>query len=128
MIYIPYTRKCYFTLTHAIFNKKFFLKYTDSHAKEHKLYNKLLDKISLEIESLMPGPFSKDRPALVHVLIISIPPVQNNPSSYSYSHSLSTSYKSPSLSPPLMPKLFSVRIEEVDNNVDTDVEMQLSSP
>ena len=29
-----------------------FLKYTDSYAKKHKLYNKLLDKISLETELL----------------------------------------------------------------------------
>ena len=39
---------------YTIFYKKLFSKYTDFHVKEHKLYNKLLDKISLEIESLVP--------------------------------------------------------------------------
>ena len=34
--------------THAIFDKKFFSKYNNSCVKECKLYNKLLDKISLE--------------------------------------------------------------------------------
>ena len=69
---------------HAIFNEKFFSKYTDSHVKKHKLYNKLLDKISPETESLMSEPSSKDRPTPVSVLPISIPPIQNNPPSISY--------------------------------------------
>ena len=37
-----------------------FLKYTDSYAKKHKLYNKLLDKISLETELLAPDSSEKD--------------------------------------------------------------------
>jgi len=107
--------------THAIFNEKFFSKYTDFHVKEHKLYNKLLDKINPETESLMPEPFSKNRPALVSVLSIPIPSIQNNLPSHSSSSSPSISYKSLSLLSSLMPKLFSVRVEEVNNNIDTDV-------
>ena len=107
--------------THTIFNEKFFFKYTDFHVKEHKLYNKLLDKINPETESLMHEPFSKNRPALVSVLFTPIPPVKNNPPSHSSSSSPSISYKSLSLLFSLMPKLFSVRVEEVNNNIDTDV-------
>jgi len=42
--------------THAIFNKKFFSKYTDFHVKEHKLYNKLLDKINPETDVMNLKP------------------------------------------------------------------------
>jgi len=106
---------------YAIFNEKFFSKYIDSHVKEYKFYNKLLDKISLETKSLMPGPSSKDGPAPVSILPTSIPLVQNNPHSHSLSPSIS--YKSLSFLPSLMPKLFLVRVEEVNDNIDTDVEM-----
>jgi len=47
---MPYTRKYYFCSTHAIFDKELFPKYTNSYVKEHILYDKLLDKISSEIE------------------------------------------------------------------------------
>jgi len=63
----------------------------------------------------MPGP------ALVFVLPTPIPSVQNNPSFSSSSFLIS--YKSFSFLPSLMPKLFSVRVEEINNNIDTDVEM-----
>ena len=46
-----------FHSTHAIFNKKLFPKYIDSYINKHKLYNKLLDKISSETKSLVFGPF-----------------------------------------------------------------------
>ena len=39
-----------FCSTHAIFDEGLFPKCTNSHVKEHKLYDKLLDKISSEIE------------------------------------------------------------------------------
>jgi len=52
---------------YTIFDKKLFPKYTNSHTKEHKLYNKLLDKISLEIKSLVLSPFGKDKLALVFI-------------------------------------------------------------
>jgi len=67
-----------FHFTHAIFNKELFSKCTDFCIKEHKLYNNLLDKISLEIESSVPEPSSRDRPALVSIPPTSIPPIQNN--------------------------------------------------
>ena len=50
----------------------FFSKYTNSYAKECKLYNKLLDKISLETKLLAPGPFGKDKSAPVPILYILI--------------------------------------------------------
>ena len=70
----------------------------------------------------MSEPFSKNRPAPVSVLSIPISPVQNNPPSYS-SSSPSIFYKSLSLLSSLMSKLFSVRVEEVNHNIDTDVMM-----
>jgi len=44
-----------FCSTHPIFNKELFSKYTDSHTKESKLYDNLLNKISLEVELLVPS-------------------------------------------------------------------------
>jgi len=68
-----------FHFTHAIFNKKFFSKYTDFHMKEHKIYDKLLDKTSLETKLSVLGPFSKDEPAPVPISHICILLIQNNP-------------------------------------------------
>ena len=79
---------------HAIFDEKLFSQYTNSHAKEYKLYNKLLDKISLEIELLVLSPSEKDGLALVPIPHIHIPPFKNP----------------------------TVEIEE-DNDVDSDVEI-----
>jgi len=70
-----------FYFTHAIFNKEIFPKYTDSHAKECKLYSWLLDKISLEIELSVSNSFRKNRSALVPILHTPIPSIQNNPKS-----------------------------------------------
>jgi len=61
-----------FYFTHVIFNKKLFSKYTDFHMKEHKLYDKLLDKTSLETELLVLGPFGKNEPAPVSISHICI--------------------------------------------------------
>ena len=47
-----------------------FFKYTDFHAKECKLYNKLLDKISSEIELSVLSPSEKDKPAPVPIPVI----------------------------------------------------------
>ena len=113
-----------FHSTHAIFNERLFSKYTDFHAKECKLYNKLLDKISLEIELLVSDSFRKDRPTLVSIPHTSIPSIQNNPSACSFS--LSLSYKFISLLSTLRFKNLIVEIEENDN-VDSNVEMQLPS-
>jgi len=55
--------------------------------KEHKLYNKLLDRI-LEIESLVSRPFNKDGLALVPILPTPISPIAINTSSCSPSSPL----------------------------------------
>jgi len=81
---------------HAIFDEKSFSKYTDSYMKEYKLYNKLLNKISSETELLVSSPSSKDRPTLVPILHIPVPPIQNNPSYFPLPF---LSYKFPSLLP-----------------------------
>ena len=93
---------------YIIFNKEKFPKYTDSHEKECKLYNKLLDKISPETELLVPSSSGKNELALV-----SIPSIQNNPSVCS--PSLTLSYKFPAPLPIL-------DIKE-DNDVDSNVEI-----
>ena len=110
---------------HAIFNERLFPKCTDSYTKEHKLYDKLLDKISSETKLLVPDSFRKDRPAPVSTSHTSNPPVQNNPLTHSSSPFLS--YKSTSLPSILRFKKPTVEIEE-DNDVDSDVEIQLPSP
>ena len=103
---------------YAIFDKELFSQYTNSHTKEHKLYNKLLDKISPEIELLVPSSSEKDGPALVSIPYISIPLIQNNPPTPSPSFS----YKSPSFLPTPVSKKSTVEIEE-NNDVDSDVEI-----
>ena len=66
MIFIRYENNgycfiCYvqgniiFCSTYAIFNEELFSKCTDFLLKEYKLYDKLLDKISLETKLLMPN-------------------------------------------------------------------------
>jgi len=114
-----------FCSIHAIFDKELFPKCTDSHAKEYKLYNRLLNKISPETESLVPNPSGKDRPVPVPIPHIPIPPIQNNPSTCSSLPSLS--YKSPPLLPTPGSKKPTVEIEE-DDDVDSNVEIQPLSP
>ena len=113
-----------FCFTHAIFDKGLFSKYTNSYVKEHKLYNKLLDETRLETESLTPNSSKKYGSAPVPIPHIPIPLIQNNPSTGSLSSSLS--YKSTFSPPTLEPKKPKVEIEKT-NNVDSDIEMQLSS-
>jgi len=67
-------------------------------------------------------PSDKYGPALASIQFTSIPPVQNNSPLYSCSCSLS--YKSLSFSSFLMPKQLSVKVKEIDDIVDTDVEIQ----
>jgi len=99
MIFIGYKNKCYhfmhytqgnmiFCSTYVIFDEKFFHKYTNSYIKEYKLYDKLLDRISLEIESSVPEPSGENRLALVFIPHIYICPIQNN----SFPHSSLLSY------------------------------------
>jgi len=64
-----------FCFIHAIFDERLFPKCTNSHTKEHKLYDKLLKKTSPETELLAPDFSGKDEPAPVF-----IPSIQNNPS------------------------------------------------
>ena len=113
-------RNIIFHSTHAIFNEEIFLKYTDSHIKECKLYDKLLNKISLETESLVPNSSGKARLALVPTSHTPIPPIQNNSSTCSSLPSLF--YKSISPLPTPKFKKPTVEIEENDN-VNSDVEI-----
>ena len=114
-----------FCFIHAVFDEELFFKYIDSHLNEHKLYNKLLNKISSEIKLLMPGLSGKDRPAPVSIPHISIPPIQNNPlTCFSL---LFFFYKSLSLLSISNFKKLTVEIEKNDN-VDSDVEIQPLSP
>ena len=119
--FICYTqRNIIFYSTYAIFNEEIFLKYTDSHIKECKLYNKLLDRISLETESLVPNSSGKAGLALVPTSHTPIPPIQNNSSTCSSLPSLF--YKSISPLPTPKFKKPTVEIEENDN-VNSDVEI-----
>jgi len=114
-----------FHSTHAIFNEELFLKCTDSHTKECQLYDKLLDKISPEIELSVPDPSGKARPAPVPTPHTPIPPIQNNSPTCSSLPFLSYKSISP-LSTPRFKKP-TVKIEE-DDDVDSNVEMQQPSP
>ena len=124
--FICYTQgNIIFCSTYTIFDKKLFPKYTDSHIKEHKLYDKLLDKISSEIELSASSSSKKDGPTLIPILHIFIPLIQNNLPTYSSLPSLS--YKSPSLTSTTKSKKPTIEIEE-DDNVNSDVEIQPLSP
>ena len=94
--------------------------------KEHKLYDKLLDKISPETKSLVLGSSIKDRLTLVFILLSSIPFVQNDLSAYSFSSSLC--YKSSSFLFPLVSKWLSVKVEKVKDNINTNIEIQPPNP
>ena len=84
-----------FCSTHAIFDKRLFPKCTNFHAKEHKLYDELLNKTSLETELLVPDSSGKDRSALVPIPHIPISPIQNNLPTHSPLPSLSYKFTSP---------------------------------
>ena len=114
-----------FHSTHVIFDKRLFPKYTNSHTKEHKLYDELLDKTSLETKSLAPNSSKKDGPALVPIPHTPIPSIQNNLPTCSPLPSLS--YKSISSLPTPELKKPIVEIEET-NDVNSDVEIQPFSP
>jgi len=109
-----------FCSTHAVFDEGLFPKCTDSHAKEHKLYDKLLDKISPETEWSVSDPFGKNRPTPVPTLNTLIPHIQNNPPNNS--SSLYFSYKSTSPSPTLKFKNPTVEIEK-DDGVDPNIKI-----
>jgi len=113
-----------FHSTYAIFDEGLFPKYTNSHAKGHKLYNEVLNKTSLETELLVSDSSRKDEPAPVPIPHISISPIQNNTSTYSLSPS--PFYKSTSFPSTSGSRKPIVEIEET-NDIDSDIEMQLSS-
>ena len=112
-----------FYSTHAIFDKELFPKCTDFHAKKYKLYNRLLDKISLETELSVPNFSGKNGPAPVsipHTYSFYFPPIQNNPSTCSSLPSLF--YKSLSLLSTPGSKKPIVEIEE-EEDVNSNVEI-----
>jgi len=111
-----------FCSTQAIFDEGHFPKYPSSHSREQMPSGRLTP----EIESSAPGPSGVDEPAptpfpptLVHPRPFT-PPIPPN---------LPTHSESPSLSPPLTPpKQSSVKIEEVEDVEDEDVEIYSPSP
>jgi len=108
------------TIFYSIFDKRLFSRYTNSHTKEYKLYNELLDKTSSKIELLTPNFSGKDGPAPVPILYIPIPSIQNN--SLTCSPLSSLSYKS--IFPPSTPRLKKPTVEiEKTNNVNFNAEM-----
>jgi len=109
-----------FYFTYAIFDKELFPKCTNSYMKEYKLYDKLLNKLSPEIEPSVPDTSGKDRPAPVSISHILIPFIQKNPPIYSPSPPLSYRSLSPLLT--LGSKKPTVKIEK-DNDVNFDIGM-----
>jgi len=119
--FIYYTQEnLIFYSIHAIFDQEFFSKCTDSHIEKCKLYDRLLNKISLETELLVLRSSSKNRLTLLYILLTSIPSIQNNSSTHSCP--LSLFYKSLSPSSLLVPKNSIVKVKEI-NNIDSDIEM-----
>ena len=77
------------------------------------------------MELSVPDSFGKDRPTPVPILHTPIFSIQNNSSTCSSPPSLSCKF--PSLLPTPGSKKPTAEIEE-DNDVDSDIEMQLLSP
>ena len=103
---------------YAIFDVGVSPKCTNPYTKEHKLYDELLDKTSLtllEKIDLLQYLF------YLHSFLLS----KNNSSTHSLLSSLFYKFIFPPLTPG--PKKPAVEIEET-NNVNSDIEMQLSSP
>ena len=135
MIFIGYedNRYCFmhhtqeniiFYSTHAIFDERLFSKYTDSHTKEYKLYDKLLNKTSPETKLSVSDSSGKNGPALIPIPHTHIPPTPDNLPTCSLSPSLSYKFISLPLTPEFKKPV--VNIEENDD-INTDVEMQLPS-
>ena len=90
--------------------------------KECKLYDELLDKVSLETKTSVPRSSGKDKPVSIFILQVFISSICNNHPTYS--SSLLLSYKLLLFS--LVSKQPLVKIEEIGDNIDTNVEIQLS--
>jgi len=111
-----------FCSTQAIFDKGHFSRCSSSHPREQTPPGRL----TLEIESSAPGPFGIDKPAPTS---FSPTPVHPRPSTPPISPNLPTYSESSSPSSPLiLPKWSLVKIEEVEDDKDEDVEMHPSSP
>ena len=93
-----------------------------SHSREQTPPGKLI----LEIELSVPGPFGVDKPTPTPFLPT---PIHPRPPTPPIPPNLLTHLESPSPSSPLiLPKQFSVKIEEVEDVEDKDVEMLSPSP
>jgi len=111
-----------FCSTQAIFDEGHFPRCSSSHPREQTPPGRL----TLEIELLAPGPFSVDEPAPTP-----FPSTPAHPRSFTppIPSNLLTHSESPSPSSPLtLPKQFLVKIKEVKDDKDEDVEMHSPSP
>jgi len=111
-----------FHSTQAIFDEGHFPRCPSSRPREQMPPGRLTP----EIESPVPGPFDIDKPAPIP---FPPTPVHPRPSTPPIPPNLPTHSESPSPSPPLTPpKQSSVKIEEVEDVEDVDVEMHSPSP
>jgi len=106
-----------FRSTQAIFNEGHFPRCPSSHSRKQIPPGRLTP----EIELSAPEPFGVDEPAPT--------PAYPRPPTPSIPPNLPTHSESPSPSPPLtLPKRSSVKIEDVEDVEDEDVEMHFLSP
>jgi len=111
-----------FCSTQAIFDEGHFHKCPSSHPREQMPSGRLTP----EIELSAPGPFGIDEPASTP---FSLTPAYPRSFTPPIPPNLPTHSESPSSSPPLtLPKWSSVKIEEVEDDEDEDVEIYSLSP
>jgi len=111
-----------FCSTQAIFDEGHFPKCPSSYPREQMPPGRLIP----EIESSAPEPSGVDEPASIPFLPT---PAHPRPFTPPIPPNLPTHSESPSLSSPLTPpKRSSVKIEEVEDVEDEDVEMHSPSP
>jgi len=110
-----------FRFTQAIFDKEHFPRCPSSYSKEQTPPGRLTPEIELSV----PEPFGVDEPAPTFFPLI---PAHPRPFTPPIPPNLPTHSESPSLSPLLTPsKQPSVKIEEVEDDKDEDVEMHFPS-
>jgi len=111
-----------FHSTQAIFDEEHFPRCPSSHSREQIPPGRLTS----EIELLTPEPFGVNEPAPIS---FSPTPAHPRPFTPPIPPNLPTHSESPSLSPPLTPpKQSSVKIKEVEDDEDENVEMHSLSP
>jgi len=111
-----------FHSTQAIFDEGHFSRCPSSHSREQTPPGRLIP----EIESSVPRFFGIDEPAPT---LFPLTPTYPRPFTPPIPPNLPTHSESPSPSPPLIPpKWSSVKIEEVEEVEDEDVEMHSLSP